>query len=1241
MNKIAPAIVTLSLCSAANALILNGENIVFKTQVPNVKVCKTVGKKGVRLMKFKKPLAPQDLVKYFDEGIESIEYAGDLAYYFYGDLSVIDSLLFKEMKFGGVSSNNLSGYASLPLSAKVSKELLYSDKLEDTLLLNLSLFLEVDEETFKDNFSNLHIELVSIRNDGKNVVVRIPKSELKTLISNPLVKYVERKINVVKIIDGVDKYPSKKRNLTSANMMHVEELWNSPYSLNGKGVKVGVVDGGSVRKTHREFMINGISRVKLLSPNSSLSRHATHVSGTIGALGLNPLAHGMANDVEIYSYYFLDAYFSAATYNLYKDYDIKLTNHSYGYAERIRLGEYDSEAAAQDDNIYKHPEIIQFLAAGNDRGADGYANYGITKGPVNSKNIFTIGALKDDKQIAYFSSTGPVDDGRVKPDLVADGWSVYSCDSKSDDAYANMFGTSMATPGATGAAALIMQAYKDITGKDITADILKAVLFNTAEDLGREGPDYEYGYGLIDAKKAVDLIKSLNSSSPLLYTDAVSNGEEKILNFYSDGKSDIKITVSWIDPAGNAANKSKNLVNDIDIKVIGGGKVYYPFTLDKNNPELPAASDKPNHTDNSEQIVIKSPKKGEYTLIIRGGLIVTSSQKFAIASNIPLSSESSSVLDVDSSKVSFQNVNVGSRSSIEEITLKNVGSKELAVYNISLSDKENFGLDFKVEGGCPDTFPFVLEASKKCNIGVYASPKKEGVIEGYLDIDNDSSNDSQKRVSLKVKAIDSLPVLHLYHTLNFDFDSNNDLIDKDSGWTIENGFLRSKKIGNGQSTDYKLKVKVYDNAKLSFRYDISSELDYDLFRFYINSSEILNDSGIKKNVSFSQYLTKGDYIFDWRYSKDYEVSLGKDALFIDDIEITNAVFDSFSFDPTAVGDSSDPEVLYVENAGEEALKIDNISLSDKEDFKIDFTGGLRPCKSERFTLLPKEYCTFSLLFTPKSKGSKSSVLKIESNDKKAKREYLLKGEAKSKESVKKERYFDFAKFIYNIVNEISSFSDEGDSEIDDLARKLSQGDSAYEAVKDLIFKPEVLYKLSDEKYVLMLLKIIKKDGDEALFNYYLEKLKSRAISRKLLADEIFLKNASWSLICEKNSLKAFDRDDMIEAFIERFYNFALKRESDKGGMEYWKEALKSKKKNAIEIGIYFFLSPEFKAKNLKEEEVVTMLYRTFLGREPDSGGLKYWVDRAKNGLSRRDMIAGFAYSKEFSQIASKYGLEAH
>ena len=106
-----------------------------------------------------------------------------------------------------------------------------------------------------------------------------------------------------------------------------------------------------------------------------------------------------------------------------------------------------------------------------------------------------------------YSSWGPTDDGRIKPDLVANGYSLYSSYSSGTASYAYSSGTSMAAPNATGTAQLLLSLYTSMKpGEYMRASTLKGLLIHTADDLGTAGPDYKFGWGLVNAKAAADLI---------------------------------------------------------------------------------------------------------------------------------------------------------------------------------------------------------------------------------------------------------------------------------------------------------------------------------------------------------------------------------------------------------------------------------------------------------------------------------------------------------------------------------------------------------------------------------------------------------------------------------------------------------------------------------------------------------------------------------------------------------------
>lgn len=138
----------------------------------------------------------------------------------------------------------------------------------------------------------------------------------------------------------------------------------------------------------------------------------------------------------------------------------------------------------------------------------------------SSKNVITVGAVSNNGAMTSYSSFGPADDGRIKPDLVANGDALTSTCPTST--YCTRGGTSMATPVVSGAVALIAQRDAQEMGTDPTPEMIKALLTGSAFELGANGPEYSYGWGLMNGRSAVDLVEN---GSALIHTGAVSKGE--------------------------------------------------------------------------------------------------------------------------------------------------------------------------------------------------------------------------------------------------------------------------------------------------------------------------------------------------------------------------------------------------------------------------------------------------------------------------------------------------------------------------------------------------------------------------------------------------------------------------------------------------------------------------------------------------------------------------------------------
>lgn len=290
-----------------------------------------------------------------------------------------------------------------------------------------------------------------------------------------------------------------------------------------------------------------------------------------------------------------------------------------------------------------------------------------------AKNNLAVGAVSDvaagiqnatDAQIAFFSSRGPTDDGRIKPDLVANGTDMVTTDflaaqSTLTDRYttgisgatAPVSGTSFSTPSLTAGVALVQEINQVTNGSPLWASSLKAAMIQTADDatdlptatgLGSvvfTGPDFFYGWGVANTTRASTFIRDNNatqSGRTRLRQHALFSGNTVDIPVVWDGASaQMRFTIAWTDPAfqsltvassqegvpvvNNATvadDATVRLINDLDIRVIApGGATLLPWRLDHTNPTAPATLGD-NTRDNVEQVVVSAPVAGTYTVRI-------------------------------------------------------------------------------------------------------------------------------------------------------------------------------------------------------------------------------------------------------------------------------------------------------------------------------------------------------------------------------------------------------------------------------------------------------------------------------------------------------------------------------------------------------------------------------------------------------------------------------------------------
>ncbi|GAB4000584.1 hypothetical protein GCM10028807_54020 [Spirosoma daeguense] len=448
-------------------------------------------------------------------------------------------------------------------------------------------------------------------------------------------------------------------------------------SLSGSTLtdKLGMWDGGKVRNTHIEFRnSNSGSRVSQIDGATTLSSHSTHVAGIMIAAGINAAVKGMAFGANLRAYDFSSdvSEMSSAGPNLL------VSNHSYGsnagwvyndsrttatkwewwgdttlsQTEDYKFGIYNRAAVSWDQIAVTSPYYLIVKSSGNSRGSNGpgagqpyffstsnvtstvtRANqdgYDLISTYGTAKNILTVGAISNlnfgynqpaDVAISDFSSWGPTDDGRIKPDIVGVGVNVLSSSSESDSAYATLSGTSMSSPNVAGSILLLQELFSQRNnGRFLRSSTLKGLAIHTADEAGNNpGPDYRYGWGLLNIERAGRVL--LNTDQNYLIDErSLNQGETYSLTVVASGRGPLVSTISWTDPVGTAAtalnDRTPRLVNDLDIRISDGRTITSPWMLDPNNPAA-AATRGDNIRDNVEQVLISDPTPGKsYTITV-------------------------------------------------------------------------------------------------------------------------------------------------------------------------------------------------------------------------------------------------------------------------------------------------------------------------------------------------------------------------------------------------------------------------------------------------------------------------------------------------------------------------------------------------------------------------------------------------------------------------------------------------
>ncbi len=529
-------------------------------------------------------------------------------------------------------------------------------------------------------------------------------------------------------------------NVSAAISTGANLLQGAPFSLTGAGITVGVWDGGAVRATHQEF--GGRVTVKDGAAPLDHSTHVGGTIAAAGVVAsARGMATAASVDSYEWTSDKSEMTARGATYPGEPG-KIYLSNHSYGFVAGWNytgkaspiwdwwgngttatgveqdFGKYDTNARDSDSLAASAPYFLIFRSAGNDRydnpgtgqsvsltaGGNNAVSYDPALHPAGDalykngydtlgfdaagKNVITIGSVSDAVSgvvrsaasafVSGFSSFGPTDDGRIKPDVVANGDSLYSSFAGSDTSYASISGTSMASPNATGSAALLVKYFDTLfPGHAMRASTLKALLIHTADDRGTAGPDYQYGWGLINVKAAADALTAYDAApgnARVIESRVTGAALTRSHTFTWDGSSPIRATLAWTDPAGTATTtgdlRTARLVNNLDLKITapGGANIspyVMPYVGNWTNAQLSAAATTgKNNTDTVEQVFIAAPSAAgvyqavvsvdgtltngvqNYSLVITGGAAVAAAAPTASAVSPAAGSTGTLVLNI-------------------------------------------------------------------------------------------------------------------------------------------------------------------------------------------------------------------------------------------------------------------------------------------------------------------------------------------------------------------------------------------------------------------------------------------------------------------------------------------------------------------------------------------------------------------------------------------------------------------
>ncbi|MBK8951264.1 MAG: S8 family serine peptidase [Chitinophagaceae bacterium] len=495
-------------------------------------------------------------------------------------------------------------------------------KVSGTVDVWISWPRSFEQETVMSELSTRYISIVSsVYSTYRILALRVPQHRIAELAALPFVEFVQAAPGEPQLLNNNSRANSRANVLTGSSGIG--------RNIKGEGVTIGIGDDADPQHVD-------ISGRKINHTHGYYEYHGTHVTGIAAGGGIwNELYTGHAPKARVVSQIMQGIINNSPAY--VTDYGMVVTNNSWGLIDDCNyMGQYDLYSVIADQQAFTMPHLQHVFAAGNSGGRTCSPYPASYKTVLNafqsSKNVITVGNMFVDGNIAPGSSRGPVNDGRIKPEVVTQGRDVWSSANFVD--YWRNSGTSMAAPAVSGGLALLYQRYRQLNASANPLNgLMKAIVCNSATDYGNPGPDFTYGFGVMNLLRSVETIESSR-----YFIDNITTGSAKTHDITVPANTAaLKVMLYWNDPAASAV-VAKALVNNLDLTVTTTfpAATYQPLILDPSPANVTSNAVQGTDTlNNIEQVTISNPAAGTYTVNVNGTAVpVGSPQQYFVAYDI-------------------------------------------------------------------------------------------------------------------------------------------------------------------------------------------------------------------------------------------------------------------------------------------------------------------------------------------------------------------------------------------------------------------------------------------------------------------------------------------------------------------------------------------------------------------------------------------------------------------------------